>query len=58
MGSVLGSARAGADLDFHVICVKEGIVDDDPEVHEFLMTRVLPKFCDVVGEKDILALGN
>jgi hypothetical protein len=56
MGSILGSARAGADLDFHIICVEEGIIDDDPEVHNFLMTKVLPKFVDVVELQDILKL--
>ncbi|RSM09922.1 hypothetical protein CEP52_003837 [Fusarium oligoseptatum] len=58
MGSILGSARAGADLDYHIICVNEGIIDDEPEVHEFLMKRVLPKFVDVVKMKDVLALGE
>lgn len=56
MGSILGSARGGADLDFHVICVEEGIIDDDSEVHKFLMTKVLPKFVDIVDLQDILQL--
>lgn len=56
MGSILGSARAGVDLDFHICCVEEGIMDDDPEVHQFLMTKVLPKFVDIVGLQDILQL--
>ncbi|KAL9471937.1 hypothetical protein ACSS6W_009878 [Trichoderma asperelloides] len=56
MGSILGSARGGADLDFHISCVEEGIMDDDVEVHKFLMTKVLPKFVDVVGLQDILRL--
>jgi len=58
MGSVLGSARAGADLDFHIICPREGIVDDDEVVNDFLMEKVLPKFVDVVGMDDVLALGD
>ncbi|KAF4341979.1 Isochorismatase hydrolase [Fusarium beomiforme] len=57
MGSVLISARSGAELDFHVVCVEDGIIDDDPEVHNFLMKRVLPKFVDVVSIKDIVNLG-
>ncbi len=56
MGSILGSARAGADLDFHIICAEEGIMDDDPEVHRFLMNRVLPKFVDVVRLEDVTGL--
>lgn len=58
MGSVLGTARAGADLDLHVICVEEGIMDDERDVHEFLMKRVLPKFVDVVSVEDVVALGE
>jgi nicotinamidase-related amidase len=58
MGSILGSARAGADLDFHVICPREGIIDDDIEVNEFLMEKVLPKFVDVVGFEDIFSLAG
>jgi hypothetical protein len=38
--------------------VEEGIIDDEPEVHEFLMKRVLPKFVDVVKMEDVLALGE
>ncbi|KAF5610122.1 Isochorismatase hydrolase [Fusarium subglutinans] len=58
MGSILSSARAGAELDFHVICVEDGIIDDDPEIHEFIMKRILPKFVDVVTAKDVVNLGK
>ena len=58
MGSILGTARAGANLDFHIICVKEGTIDDEEEVNDFLMERVLPKFVDVVSMEDVLALSR
>jgi len=58
MGSILGSARAGADLDSHIICPREGIIDDDKEANDFLMEKVLPKSVDVVGIDDVLALGD
>ncbi|KAH8678373.1 Isochorismatase-like protein [Xylariales sp. PMI_506] len=58
MGSVLGSARAGADLDYHIICPREGTIDDDDEVNTFLMERVLPKFVDVVDVQDVLKLSE
>ena len=58
MGSILGTARAGVDLDFHIICVKEGIIDDEKEVNDFLMERVLPKFVDIVSIEDVLALSR
>jgi nicotinamidase-related amidase len=57
-GSILGSARGGADLDFHIIAPREGIIEDvgEEDVDEFLMTKVLPKFIDVVHLDDILNL--
>ncbi|KAF4444284.1 hypothetical protein F53441_11192 [Fusarium austroafricanum] len=58
MGSILSSARAGAELDYHIISVEDGTMDDEPEVHEFLMKRILPKFVDVVSIKDVVALGT
>lgn len=52
-GSILGSARLGADLDFHIIVPKEGVMDDDEEVNNFLLEKVLPRFVDVVDMKDV-----
>ena len=51
-------SRAGADMDYHIICPRDGIIDDDAEVDEFLMTKVLPKFVDVVHSEDVFELGN
>ncbi|KUJ06391.1 Isochorismatase hydrolase [Mollisia scopiformis] len=53
VGSVLGSARLGADLDFHIVIPRDGVMDDDKEVSDFLLDRVLPKFVDVVEISDI-----
>lgn len=47
-GAVLGSARLGADLDFHIIVAREGVMDDDKETNDFLLNKVLPRFVDVV----------
>ncbi|KAE9368920.1 Isochorismatase hydrolase [Stipitochalara longipes BDJ] len=56
MGSVLGSARLGADLDFHIIIPKEGVMDDDQDVNDFLLEKVLVKFVDVVDLSDVFEL--
>ena len=53
-GAILGSARQGADLDYHMIVVREGNVDDEVEVKAFLEERVLPRFVDVVGVDNVL----
>ncbi|KAL7271850.1 hypothetical protein RUND412_005366 [Rhizina undulata] len=55
-GSILGSARLGADLDFHMVVPREGVLDDDEEVNTFLLGRVLGRFVDVVGVEDVKAL--
>jgi nicotinamidase-related amidase len=53
VGAVLGSARLAADMDFHVVVVREGIMDDDEEVSGVLLERVLPRFVDVVGLREL-----
>ena len=55
-GAILGSARAGADLDLHMIVPKECVMDDDKEVNDFLLERVLPRQVDVVDVEDVKAL--
>lgn len=56
MGSVLGTARLGADLDFHIVIPREGAMDDDKDINEVLLERVLPKFVDVVDLEDVRGL--
>jgi nicotinamidase-related amidase len=52
-GSILGSGRLGADLDFHIVMPREEVMDDEVEVSEFLLERVLPRFVDVVDTTDV-----
>jgi nicotinamidase-related amidase len=52
-GSILGSARLGADLDFHIVIPKECVMDDESETSDFLLEKVLPKFVDVVTVNDV-----
>lgn len=56
VGAVLGTARAGADLDFHMIVPREGTIDDEKEVNYFILDRILSKFVDVVAVDDVKAL--
>ena len=37
---------------------KRRIIDDEKEVNNFLMERILPKFVDVVSMEDVLALSR
>ncbi|KAJ5723102.1 hypothetical protein N7488_001137 [Penicillium malachiteum] len=56
MGAILGAARQGADLDYHVVIPRQAVMDDEEEVNEFLLERVLPKFVDVVDVDDVKSL--
>lgn len=56
VGAILGSARQGADLDFHIVIPRSGVMDDEDEVNEFVLERVLPKFVDVVNTDDVRGL--
>ncbi|KAH8822062.1 Isochorismatase-like protein [Xylogone sp. PMI_703] len=55
-GSILGSARLGADLDYHIIIPRDCVMDDDEEVNSVLLDKVLPRFVDVVDLEDIESL--
>ncbi|KAG9012073.1 hypothetical protein FRB93_002216 [Tulasnella sp. JGI-2019a] len=55
-GTVLGSARQAADQDIHVILPKDLSTDDELDVHDFLMDRVLGRQCDVVDIDQVVAL--
>ncbi|GAM36534.1 hypothetical protein TCE0_018r05694 [Talaromyces pinophilus] len=53
IGAILGSARHGADLDYHAIIPRTGVMDDESDVNDFILQRVLPKFVDIVDMKDV-----
>lgn len=53
VGAILGSARHGADLDYHVIIPRSGVMDDEDDVNDFILQRILPKFVDIVDIQDI-----
>lgn len=53
LGAILGSARHGADLDYHVIIPRSGVMDDEDDVNDFILQRVLPKFVDIVDMEDV-----
>jgi nicotinamidase-related amidase len=56
MGAILGTARQGADLDYHIVIPRQGVMDDEEDVNEFLLERVLGKFVDVVDMNDVKGL--
>ncbi|PYI16396.1 Isochorismatase hydrolase [Aspergillus violaceofuscus CBS 115571] len=54
VGAVLGSARHGADLDLHVVVVREGVLEEEAEVGAFVVERVLGRFVDVVDLREVV----
>jgi nicotinamidase-related amidase len=54
-GVVLSTVRDGADRDYRVVVLSDASADPDPEVHEFLTTRVFPRQAAVVTTDEFLA---
>ena len=42
-GVILSTTRAAADLDFRITILADAVHDPDPEIHAFLLERILPK---------------
>ena len=54
-GVVLSTTRYAADLDYRLVVVEDCCADQDPEVHDFLTTRIFPRQADVVGSEEVIA---
>jgi nicotinamidase-related amidase len=55
-GVVLSTVRDGADRDFRIYVLSDASADPDPEVHEFLTTRILPRQAEVITTNELDAL--
>lgn len=55
-GAALDTARAEADLDLHMVEVKERVMDNDQKIRGFILDKFLSKFVDVVGVDDVKML--
>jgi nicotinamidase-related amidase len=47
-GVVLSTVRDGADRDYRLFVLSDGCADTDPDVHEFLVTRVFPRQAEII----------
>lgn len=52
---VLSTVREAGDKDFAQIVLADSCADADPEVHDFVITKILPKQARVVTTKEWLA---
>ncbi|WP_436531402.1 cysteine hydrolase family protein [Actinoplanes sp. HUAS TT8] len=51
-GVVLSTLRQAADLDYRLTVLADGCLDNDPEVHTVLTTKVFPAQADVLPIAD------
>ena len=49
------TAREAYARGFHVVTVADACADRDPEVHDFVLTRVLPRFTQTATTDEVLA---
>ena len=54
-GVVLSTVRYASDLDYNLYVVEDCCSDSDPEVHDFLTTRIFPRQAEVVQSADAIA---
>lgn len=58
-GVVLSTTRYAADADYRLYLVEDCCSDSDPEVHDFLMTRIFPRQAEIVSAAEVMqALGG
>ena len=53
-GVVLSTVRYAADLDYRLVVVEDCCADQDPDVHDFLTQRLLPRQAEVVTAVDVI----
>ena len=53
-GVVLSTTRYAADSDYRIFIVEDCCSDQDVEVHDFLMTRILPRQADIVQSEEVI----
>jgi len=54
-GVVLSTVRYAADLDYRLVVVEDCCADQQPDVHDFLTQRIVPRQADVVSSGDVVA---
>jgi isochorismate hydrolase len=53
-GVYISTVRYAADLDYRLIVMEDCCADQDAEVHDFLMQRLLPRQAEVVTAAEVL----
>lgn len=54
-GVILSTTRMAADMDFAVTILADCVGDNDPAVHEFLLTKILPRQAEISDSDSFIA---
>jgi nicotinamidase-related amidase len=54
-GVILSTTRLAADMDFAITILADCVGDSDPAVHEFLLTKILPRQAEISDSKTFIA---
>lgn len=57
-GVVLSTALEAADMDYHVVVVKDCCADLEPDVHSCIVEKILPRKARVVTAAELIARLN
>ncbi len=55
-GVVLSTVRDASDRDYRIVVLSDGCADREPEVHEFLTTRIFPSQATVITTAELAEL--
>lgn len=55
-GVVLSTVRDAADRDYRLFVLADATADPDPDVHDFLTTKIFPRQADVITVADLTEL--
>ena len=54
-GVILSTTRMAADMDFAITILADCIGDSDPAVHDFLVTKILPRQAEISDSQSFIA---
>ncbi|WEK05280.1 MAG: cysteine hydrolase [Candidatus Devosia phytovorans] len=54
-GVILSTTRMAADMDFAVTILADCVGDNDPAVHDFLLTKILPRQAEISDSASFIA---
>jgi nicotinamidase-related amidase len=57
-GVILSTIRDAADRDYRLFVLSDACADPEPDVHDFLVERILPRQADVIKIDELGALFN